>query len=230
MIYDNLSKYYDALVKDDEATLKWVEFVKKHSTGTKILELACGSGEITNALYKEGYDILATDFSIGMLEQLHLKYPNIKYKDLNMIDFKVDNSFDTIICFCDSINYLNDLNECKSMFISVYNALNDKGYFIFDMHTKDRLNEFEEEFLEEGYIDDVAYQWTINTEDNHIHHHFAFYTPKDVLQEYHVQTVFELNDILNLLNEVGFNTKVYTDFNYEGIKDGEKYFIVGGKI
>ena len=27
MIYDNLSKYYDALVKDDEATLKWVEFV-----------------------------------------------------------------------------------------------------------------------------------------------------------------------------------------------------------
>ncbi|MCF0114408.1 MAG: class I SAM-dependent methyltransferase, partial [Erysipelotrichaceae bacterium] len=33
MIYDILSVYYDALVRDEEATKAWVDFVKKHCKG-----------------------------------------------------------------------------------------------------------------------------------------------------------------------------------------------------
>ena len=50
MMYELLAHVYDALVKDDEATACWVELVKAHIRGTELLELACGSGEITIAL------------------------------------------------------------------------------------------------------------------------------------------------------------------------------------
>ena len=47
MMYELLAHVYDALVKDDEATACWVELIKAHIRGTELLELACGSGEIT---------------------------------------------------------------------------------------------------------------------------------------------------------------------------------------
>ncbi len=230
MIYDSLADYYDELVRDDESTLRWVNFTKDNIKGKKILELACGSGEITNGLYKEGYDIVGSDISSSMLNRLNKKYPYIKTKEIDMVNFGSDIRYDGIICYCDSINYLSSINECRSMFESVYNALTDQGVFIFDMHTEDRLIEFKDEFLEEGYINDIPYQWSINTEDDEIHHHFAFYTHDKLIQEYHVQKVYKLDCIISLLKSIGFSIEVYTDFDIKGVSEGEKYFIVGGKL
>lgn len=122
MIYDSLADYYDELVRDDESTLRWVNFTKDNIKGKKILELACGSGEITNGLYKEGYDIVGSDISSSMLNRLNKKYPYIKTKEIDMVNFGSDIRYDGIICYCDSINYLSSINECRSMFESVYNA------------------------------------------------------------------------------------------------------------
>ena len=227
MIYESLANYYDALVKDEEATLKWCDFVDKHAKGKKVLELACGSGEISNELMKRGYDILATDISESMLDKLRQKYPYIKTKQLDMNDFELDDKFDTIICFCDSINYLSDY---RSMFKHVYDSLLPGGIFMFDMHSQDRLDEFKEMFIEEGYILNVPYQWTIMTNDNMIHQHFAFYQEDGIIQEQHVQYVFEPQEVINELHKLNFKIKIYTDFDQEGIKSGEKIFIVGEKI
>ena len=188
-------------------------FTKNNISGNKILELASGSGEITNILYKYGYDILASDLSLSMLKRLNDKYPYIKTKQIDMIKFSCENKYDGIICYCDSINYLNSLDECKNMFISVYNALKNDGTFIFDMHTEDRLIEFKDEFIEEGYINDVPYQWTINTIDDEIHHHFVFYTKEKILQEHHVQKVFKIEDIKNCI------LKAYDNYSLDEIEN-----------
>ena len=55
--------------QDDEATACWVELVKAHIRGTELLELACGSGEITIALAQEGYHVDASDLSAAMIEE-----------------------------------------------------------------------------------------------------------------------------------------------------------------
>lgn len=227
MIYESLANYYDALVKDDEATLKWCNFVEKNAKGKKVLELACGSGEISNELLKRGYDILATDISESMLSKLKQKYPYIKTKQLDMNDFKLDDKFDTIICFCDSINYLSDY---RSMFRNVYDSLVTGGIFMFDMHSEDRLEEFKEMFIEEGYILNVPYQWTIISNENMIHQHFAFYQEDGIIQEQHVQYVFKPQEVIDELKKLNFKIKIYTDFDQEGIKTGEKIFFVGEKL
>lgn len=48
MNYGILARYYDALVKDDEATRQWVNWIGRR--GRTPLDCACGSGEITRRL------------------------------------------------------------------------------------------------------------------------------------------------------------------------------------
>ncbi|MEG0239195.1 class I SAM-dependent DNA methyltransferase [Anaerorhabdus sp.] len=225
MIYDGLAKYYDDLVADEEATQKWVDFTTQYCRGKKILELACGSGEISNALKQVGYDILATDFSSSMIQRLNQKYPDVKTDVVDMISFEMNEKFDGVLCYCDSINYLSSLDDIRSMFQSVTNCLNDEGVFIFDMHTQDRLEEFSELYIEEGELD-VPYQWTIQSIDQQIHQHFAFFEENHILQEQHIQTVFDHTEVIKLLNDLGFSCDIFTDFIHRGVQAGEKLFIV----
>lgn len=231
MIYHDLADYYDDLVKDEEATMRWADLTESvlGRQRTKILELACGSAEISLELSLRGYSVLATDLSQDMLNKAKAKNKaeNLRFEPLNMISFDLNERFDAVLCYCDSINYLSDLSEVKSMFHSVRKHLNEGGIFIFDMHTPDRLQEFNEEFIEEGMIDDVPYQWTIVTQDDQIHHHFAFWKDGKVMQEFHVQHVFDLDEVLKLLHEEGFTTEVIVDFDQDQNAPGEKYFIIG---
>ena len=68
MIYDTLALYYDALVKDDQATLAWVNWIQSSLSPCRVLELACGSGEITQALAQRGYQMTALDQSESMIQ------------------------------------------------------------------------------------------------------------------------------------------------------------------
>lgn len=230
MIYHDLAEYYDDLVKDEEATLRWADLTESvlKNSGCSILELACGSAEISCELARRGYKLMATDLSEDMLKKAKEKNgaETLRFQPLDMTSFDLEETFDAVLCYCDSINYLSDLDAVKSMFHSVRNHLNEGGVLIFDMHTPDRLEEFSEEFIEEGLIDDVPYQWTIMTHEDQIHHHFAFWKDGLMLQKFHVQRVFNLNDILDLLHEEGFKTEVLVDFDQDPTSPGEKYFVI----
>lgn len=225
MIYDALASYYDDLVKDDDATQLWVDFVKKYCPKRNVLELACGSGEISHALKEEGYTIKATDFSESMIAKLKEKYPDIDTEIIDMSNFHYDKKVDGVLCFCDSINYLVSMDEIRSMFKSVQECLVDDGVFLFDMHSLDRLDEFKELYIEEGILE-VPYQWTIQSDENKIYQHFSFYEEDKILQEQHIQTVFKLEEILLELEKLGFENEVLTDFTKMGVQPGEKYFII----
>ena len=128
------------------------------------------------------------------------------------------------MCICDSINYLNE-DELDSFFKCAYNHLNDNGRLIFDMHHKERLNEFKDQYIEEGYVDDVPYQWTILSDefDNTISEHFTFYLNDVMVQEHHVQNVFNLDMIKNKMDKY-FDYQIIEDF----VED-EKILVVGRK-
>ena len=230
MIYHDLAEYYDDLVKDEEATLRWADLTEEvlNHPGCSILELACGSAEISCELARRGYSLMATDLSEDMLNKAKEKNgaETLRFQPLDMTSFDLSETFDAVLCYCDSINYLPDLKAVESMFHSVRKHLNDQGVLIFDMHTPDRLEEFSEEFIEEGLIDDVPYQWTIMTHDEQIHHHFAFWKDGLMLQEFHVQRVFDLDDVLALLHKEGFKTEVLVDFDQNQSAPGEKYFVI----
>ena len=222
--YEYLAKYYDYLLGDIEAFDYWLEYINQKDFKT-CLELASGSGVLAGILEKQGKDIIASDISEEMKEVAKANY-NGEYLILNMIDFDLHKRFDLVLCVCDSINYLY-LEELPKMFKSVYNALNKGGRFIFDMHNPKRLQEFQEEYIEEGQIDDgTFYQWTINSDvdEKTINEHFTFYTKEGMIQELHSQNVFDIDYVKNELIKVGFEPQIVLDF----IED-EKILFIGNK-
>lgn len=221
--YEYLAQYYDELLQDEEALSLWLKYIEEEPFDS-VLELASGSGVMAGILKNKSYDIIASDISEAMKKSAVRNYDG-EYLILNMIDYHLDRKFDLILCICDSINYL-EYDELKSFFECAYKHLNDNGRIIFDMHHVKRLQEFSDQYIEEGYVLDTPYQWTIESDlfDNTINEHFTFYTNDGMIQEHHQQNVFRIDDVISQMKDL-FLPRVIEDF----VED-EKVLIVGRKI
>lgn len=229
MIYDKLATYYDALVKDEEATKDWVKWIESKSKPSTLLELACGSGEITLALSKDGYEVSALDLSERMVEQAKKKdiEKKIAFSCQDMKDLSNYSTFDVITCLCDSFNYILSKEEVIGFFKEVHDHLNENGTFFFDTHSLDRITEFEEEYNETGAFEDCEFQWSIMSEDDWVYQDFAFYLPDgSIAQEHHIQRVYHPDWLKEQLEMYFDILQVTTDFDLPGIQEGEKYFYI----
>lgn len=138
--YDIFSKFYDQVMGEREKSthdiLMYIQEYAPHSK--KILELACGTGSVLKFL-AEKYEVSGLDLSEGMLQVSKEKVPRAKLYSQNMVDFKIDDKFDVILCVFDSINHIIDVEDWKKIFINVKNHLSPEGIFIFDMNTEEKL-------------------------------------------------------------------------------------------
>ena len=221
--FSMLSRYYDELLLTDESFSLWMNYIEEEVFNS-VLELASGSGMLAGVLKRRGYEVLASDISLEMKRAAKNNYDG-EYSILNMTDYNLNKKFDLIICICDSINYL-ETAELDSFIECAHKHLNENGRLIFDMHSMARLKEFKDEYIEEGFINETAYQWTIMADeyDNLIMQHFTFYTKDGMIQEHHTQNVFEVEDVLGKMRK-HFNTRIIEDF----VED-EKVLVIGKKI
>ena len=217
--YYLLSEYYDELLKDDEAFKLWLKYIEEEKFNT-CLELASGSGVMAGMLSNLGYEIIASDISEKM-KQVSVNNFKGEYKILNMIDYHLDKKFDLVLCICDSINYL-EIDELDSFFECAYEHLNENGRLIFDSHNLLRLDEFENEYIEEGFVSAIPYQWSIESDkyDKQIHEHFTFYTKDGMIQEHHSQNVFDYDLLISKMSKY-FDVRMIEDF----VEDEKVLFI-----
>lgn len=228
MNYNTLATYYDDLVKDDQATQAWVDWIQRFQKPCPMLELACGSGEITHSLHRLGYQMSALDLSQAMIDKARSKDDEIDYYCQDMKNLSNLASYDAMACLCDSFNYLLSMEDVKIFFKEVSAHLKEGGLFFFDTHSLDRLSEFEQEWNETGTFEDgLHYQWSISSEDDWIYQDFAFYLPNgQVKQEHHLQRVYEPKDLEQAFSPYFSIVDICTDFDLSGIQEGEKYFYV----
>lgn len=220
--YEMLAKYYDELLQDEESLSLWLKYIEDKPFKT-VLELASGSGVMAGILKNKGYEIIASDISPAM-KQASINNYDGEYLILNMTDYSLNRKFDLVLCICDSINYLEP-NELDSFFRCAYEHLNSDGRLIFDMHSMKRISEFKDQYIEEGYVLDTPYQWTICSDpfDNLINEHFTFYTKDAMIQEHHTQNVFEPELIYKKMEKY-FDVRIIEDF----VED-EKLLVIGEK-
>ena len=222
--YDFLAYCYDELLGDRDAFSLWLEYIEEQPFHS-VLELASGSGVMAGILLEKGYDVLASDISASMKDVAKKNYSG-RYEIIDMSDYELGHCFDLVLCICDSANYLEE-EELDSFFECAYKHLNTGGRMIFDMHSSKRLSEFSEEYIEEGHLNDMPYQWTILADpyDKTIHEHFTFYTERGMIQEYHTQHVFEVQMMKSKMEKAGFSVRVIEDF----VPD-EKILVIGEKL
>ena len=106
---------------------------------TTILDLACGEGTFIVEMAKKGFDVTGIDLSPQQMEFAQEKaekenvYAEILIQDMR--SFVLKKKFDLITCWYDSLNHLLTLEDLEKTFLSVHNALNNNGIFIFDVNT-----------------------------------------------------------------------------------------------
>ena len=142
--YSTFARYYDSLTANIDYKKRagyFHEIIKryKNTEGSILLDLACGTGSISEEMAKIGYDVIGVDYSDEMLGiALDKKFDsglNILYLCQDMRKLDLYGSMDVTICALDSINHLNSLADVKKVFENVALFSEPQGLFIFDINT-----------------------------------------------------------------------------------------------
>ena len=140
--YDAIAGVYDKLNQelDYEAWADFLEACFERYLPTKpelVLDLACGTGRMTRTLAARGYDMIGVDGSAAMLSEAYTRSSGepILYLCQDMREFELYGTVGAVVCCLDSINYLLDPNDLKTVFSLVHNYLDPDGLFLFDVNT-----------------------------------------------------------------------------------------------
>lgn len=142
--YETFSFYYDALTENVNypARAAYLDgLVQKflRAEGRVMLDLACGTGTLTEEMAKRGYDMIGVDYSEGMLGQAMEKKIThqlpIQYVCQDMRELELYGTVDAAICTLDSLNHLPSFSDVEQVFRRVWESLEPGGVFVFDMNT-----------------------------------------------------------------------------------------------
>ena len=110
-----------------------------------VLDMGCGTGILTEMMYRKGYDMIGVDFSEDMLniamEKKAKSGDNILYLCQDMRELELYSTVGTVYSVCDSLNYILDEEELAEVFKLVNNYLYPGGVFIFDFNTTYKYRE-----------------------------------------------------------------------------------------
>lgn len=141
--YGSFAYYYDILTGNisykDRADY-FDSLIKLHGGKKNILlDLACGTGSLSEEFSRMGYDVIGVDSSETMLnEALDKKFDsglNIQYLCQDMTDLDMFGTIDVTVCALDSLNHLPDVDSVRKAVERVSLFCEPEGLFIFDINT-----------------------------------------------------------------------------------------------
>ena len=141
--YSSFSFFYDLLTSNisyKERAEYFDMLIKKHDGRKNILlDLACGTGSLSEEMSKLGYDVIGVDGSEEMLNKAIEKKIesglNIQYLCQDMTRLDMFGTIDITICALDSLNHLPDLSAIEKTIGRVSLFCEPNGLFIFDVNT-----------------------------------------------------------------------------------------------
>lgn len=227
--YIDFAKIYDSLICDDIDYEGIADFVQEcfKKTGKKpqlMLDLACGTGTLTDILAKRGYDMIGADLSADMLSVAREKNPDILYLCQDMRKFELYGTVDAVLCMTDSLNYITDYNDLCTVFRLVKNYLNPNAPFIFDMNSHYKLSEIISDNTFTFDNDDVYYIWEneYDKDERTADFYLTFFVQDESgsytrFDENHTQKAYTQDEVINALKNSGFSDiNVYDGYSFSG--------------
>lgn len=200
--------------------------------GCRILDLCCGTGQISAGLSELGYRVTGLDGSAAMLRFARENAPGANFVHGDARTFCQTQAFECVISAFDSLNHVMELEELTAVFSNVYKSMTDDGVFMFDLNIED--------------VSELAGSTLEMIEDDHVCIVRGSYNQLAKLKRYDV-TMFQLEDcgwqrsdltlyqryhgtdqVLATLADAGFlNVKTYDarrEFGFN-ISDGRMFYL-----
>ena len=245
--YSEFAQVYD-LFMDNIPYDEWCDYLvtllRKYGVDDGlVLELGCGTGNISEALRHKGYDMIGIDNSEEMLSVAIEKsmeieddsLPQSLYLCQDMREFELYGTVRAIVSICDSMNYITESEDLLEVFRLANNYLDPEGVFIFDMNTRYK------------YENLLGEQTIAETREDHCFIWDNFYDRDSRLNEYvlnlfiqgddgrydrheevHYQKAYDLEEVRSLIECAGMKFEgAYDAFTFEPArKDSERIYII----
>lgn len=136
--YGDFAGVYDELTQNvpyDEISEYYAKILGELTDGKRLLDMGCGTGNLTVRLKEIGFDVVGLDGSSEMLSEAMAKNPEIMWICQDMTEIDLGEEFDAVISTLDSVNHLESKAEIESCFMCVSENLKVGGAFVFDVNT-----------------------------------------------------------------------------------------------
>ncbi|MBH9967526.1 class I SAM-dependent DNA methyltransferase [[Bacillus] enclensis] len=236
MSYERFAYIYDHLMQDVDYD-GWLDFVNRQSEtyaaeGKDILDIACGTGELSLRLAGNGYSVTGIDLSEDMLVMAQQKAQernimlSIFQQDMSRLELQREYGLITI--FCDSLNYLEKEEDVIHTFRGVYNHLKKDGLFMFDVHSLYKVSQI---FMNQTFThtdDAVSYIWDCFPGEvpNSVEHELTFFVADEKtglyerVEELHKQRTYPVLQLTEWLAKEGFEVlDISADFTEQPPSD-----------
>jgi len=207
----------------------------------EVLDLGCGTGNLTKLLCEKGFDVAAVDASEEMLDEASrcCEGKGVLFSCQDMRDFELYGTVQATVCTYDCINYLLSEKDVEACFSLVNNYTEKGGIFLFDINTPYR---YEEVFGDKAYVYEdkggmLVWQNSYNKKSGYCDFYLSYferqrggaYLRGDDVQR---QRRYQVSRIKKLLAKCGFEVlAVYggTDCG-EFTENSEKAYIVAKSV
>lgn len=240
--YTGFAAVYDRFM-DNIPYEEWTEYLRSllleyQIADGLVLDLGCGTGNITERLARAGYDMIGVDYSEEMLEIAQEKKvehgQDILYLNQDMREFELYGTVAAVVSICDSMNYLESYEDLVEVLKLANNYLDPKGIFIFDMktaHFYEKLGDatiaenredcsfiWENQYFEEDKVNEYELTIFVREEDGR-YQKFA---------EVHDQTAFSIEEVKEAICEAGMTfLHCYKAFTREtGNEEDDRIYFV----
>ena len=217
--YAGFAAYYDTLM-DDFDYPAWAEYYMKliapSGKITNLCDCACGTGSLTIEFAKRIQRVTGVDLSANMLEIAQEKARKAGVRAMfvreDMTKLNLPRPVDAIVCGCDGVNYLTNLESVKTFFERAHASIRPGGAFAFDISSPYKL----EQILGNNFFgeerDEIAYLWQNQWEAQTrlVHMNLTFFVREADgryrrFAETHAQRAHTPQEIVPLLEASGFS-------------------------
>lgn len=225
-MYNDYAKYFDKIFPASNST---VDFLDMHFIGTTVLDIGCGSGEYTNALFNKGYNVTGIDLDSEMITYAKQKNSAIPFHVENMLAMN-DKKYDNLYCIGNTLVHLPTKEAIQLFLNKCFHKLND-GSLILQIINYDRIIdqnitslptiENADITFKRNYIlsnDKVTFS-TILTTSKHTYHNSVDLIP---LQKKELEEYLHIAGFKSITCYDGFSNTLYHKNSYALVVEAKK--------
>ncbi|NPB03169.1 MAG: class I SAM-dependent methyltransferase [Thermotogae bacterium] len=137
--FSHIAPYYDLLFRDINYE-EWALYISRilqfaRIRVKRILEIGCGTGNLTKHLIAMGYEVVGVDLSEGMLEIARKKLPGVEFIQGDVRTLYLGQQYDAVVSTFDSLNNLLTEEELFQAFQRIREHIKEGGIFVGDLNT-----------------------------------------------------------------------------------------------